>query len=99
MSDIRGIDKTNAEQYNLQRNYSADSRRRLEPEQTTRERDVVQGGRGLRNLPARSWNYGADEERRQGRPQGRLLRLQRVYQKRAKHTRTALYDGLLSAPI
>ena len=68
---LRRFDKTDAERYNLQRNYTADSRRRLEPEHTTREGDAVQGDRGLRDLPARSSSYGADEERRQGRSQGR----------------------------
>ena len=35
----------------------ADSRRRLEPERTTREKDAVKGGRGLRNLHTRTPLY------------------------------------------
>ena len=67
---IRFRYEADAERYNIQRKVTL-TRRRLEPERTTRERDAVQGGRGLRNLAARSWSYGADEECWQERPQGR----------------------------
>ena len=50
MLDIRGFDKMDAERCNLQRNYSADSRRRLEPEHTTREREPRCGGRYIHLL-------------------------------------------------